>query len=82
MYPARLHCLQDSPGMNTGVGCHFLLQRIFPAQGSNRHLSLLLHWQAGSFNTMPPEKPSPDPKLKGKKACDAVCVSQPPKAQS
>ena len=28
-----------SPGKNTGVGCHFLLQRIFPTQGSN--LSLL-----------------------------------------
>ena len=25
----------DSPGMNTGVGCHFLLQGIFPTQGSN-----------------------------------------------
>ena len=25
----------DSPGKNTGVGCHFLLQRIFPTQGSN-----------------------------------------------
>ena len=24
-----------SPGKNTGVGCHFLLQRIFPTQGSN-----------------------------------------------
>ena len=23
------------PGRNTGVGCHFLLQRIFPTQGSN-----------------------------------------------
>ena len=23
---------------NTGEGCHFLLQRIFPAQGSNLHL--------------------------------------------
>ena len=23
------------PGMNTGVGCHFLLQGIFPTQGSN-----------------------------------------------
>ena len=27
---------------NTGVGCHFLLQGIFPSQGSNPHL---LHWQ-------------------------------------
>ena len=25
----------ESPGEDTGVGCHFLLQRIFPTQGSN-----------------------------------------------
>ena len=25
----------DSPGMNTEVGCHALLQGIFPTQGSN-----------------------------------------------
>ena len=25
----------DSPGKNTGVGCHFLLQWIFPTQESN-----------------------------------------------
>ena len=25
----------DSPGKNTGVGCHVLLQGIFPTQGSN-----------------------------------------------
>ena len=25
----------DSSGKNTGVGCHFLLQGIFPTQGSN-----------------------------------------------
>ena len=25
----------NSPGKNTGVGCHALLQRIFPTQGSN-----------------------------------------------
>ena len=25
----------DSPGKNTGVGCRFLLQGIFPTQGSN-----------------------------------------------
>ena len=33
--PARLLCPWDFPGKNTGVGCHFLLQRIFPTQGSN-----------------------------------------------
>ena len=35
----------DFPGKNTGVGCHFLLQGIFPTQGWNRHL---LRWQADS----------------------------------
>ena len=29
LQPARLLCLLDSPGKNTGVGCHFLLQGIF-----------------------------------------------------
>ena len=32
-------CPWDFPGKNTGVGCHSLLQRMFPTQGSN--LSLL-----------------------------------------
>ena len=30
--PARLLCPWDFPGKNTGVGCHFLLQGIFPNQ--------------------------------------------------
>ena len=34
-FPARLLCPWDSPGKNTGVGCHFLLQGIFPTQGLN-----------------------------------------------
>ena len=33
----------DSPGKNTGVGCHALLQGIFPTEGSNPGLLLLLH---------------------------------------
>ena len=28
----------DSPGKNSGVGCHALLQGIFPTQGSNSGL--------------------------------------------
>ena len=32
----------DSPGKSTGVGCHDLLQRIFPTQVSNLHLLCLL----------------------------------------
>ena len=35
--PARLLCPWASPG-NTGVGCHFLLQVIFPTQESNPSL--------------------------------------------
>ena len=35
LQPAQLLCPWDSPGKNTGVGCHFLLQEIFPTQGSN-----------------------------------------------
>ena len=38
------------PGKNTGVGCHFLLQGIFPTQGLKLRLLRLLHWQ---FNSLP-----------------------------
>ena len=36
----------DSPGKNTGVGCHALLQGIFPTQGWNlglTHYRQILH---------------------------------------
>ena len=39
----------DFPGKNTGVGCHSLLQGIFPTQGSNLCLLCLLHWQVDSL---------------------------------
>ena len=32
--------------LSMGVDCHFLLQSIFPTQGSNSHL---LHWQVDSL---------------------------------
>ena len=35
LQPTRLHSPWNSPGKNTGVGCHFLLQGIFPTQGLN-----------------------------------------------
>ena len=35
LQPTRLLCPWDSPGKSTGVGCHFLLQGIFPIQESN-----------------------------------------------
>ena len=55
--PARLLCPWDFSGKNTGVGCHALLQGIFPNQGSNLHLLCLLHWQTSSLSLVPPRKP-------------------------
>ena len=45
----------DSPGKNTGVGCHFLLQGTFPNQGLNPSL---LHGQVGSLPLAPPGNPT------------------------
>ena len=44
----------DSPGKNTGAGCHALLEGIFPTQGWNLNLLYLLHWQGGSLPLAPP----------------------------
>ena len=35
LWPATLLCPRYFPGKNTGVGCHLLLQGIFPTQGLN-----------------------------------------------
>ena len=47
-WPARFLCPWDSPGKNPGVGCHFLLQGIFPTYVSNPHLPCIL---SGRFFT-------------------------------
>ena len=42
------------PGKNTGVGCHFLLQGIFPTQGSNLsllHGKQILYWLSHQGST-------------------------------
>ena len=57
MDPSRLLCPWESPGKNTGVNCHALLQGIFPAQGSNPGLLRLLLWQVGPLPLAPPGKP-------------------------
>ena len=54
--PSRLFCLWNFSGKNTGEGGHFLLQGIFPTQGSNPSLLRLQHWQAGSLPLAPPGK--------------------------
>ena len=55
--PTRLLCPWNSPGKNTGVGCHFLLQGIFLTQGSNPCLLCLQPYQADSLPLAPPGRP-------------------------
>ena len=61
LQPARLLCPWDSPGKNTGVGCHALLQGIFPTQGSNpgllhcRWILYQLSYQGSPLSTIKPE---------------------------
>ena len=58
LWPARLLYPWNSPGKNTGVACHFLLQGIFPTQVI-RPTSLVFPALAGGFFTsVPPKKPS------------------------
>ena len=48
--PPWLLCPWNSLGKNTGVGCHVLLQGIFPTQGSNLQL-ISLALTGGIFTT-------------------------------
>ena len=50
-YFLRLLCPWDSPGNDTGVGCHFLLQGIFPTQGLSPCLFCLLRLTVEFFIT-------------------------------
>ena len=58
LQPASLFCPWGYPHKNTGVGCHFLLQGIFPTQRLNPCLLSLLHLQTGSLPLAPPGKPN------------------------
>jgi len=57
LQPARLLCPWDSPGKNTGVGCHALLQGVFLTHGLDLHLLCLLYCQAGSLPLAPSGRP-------------------------
>ena len=50
---------------NTWVGCHALLQRMFPSQGLNPQLLCLLHWQGSSLPLVPLGKLHCEPEPKG-----------------
>jgi len=55
--PAGQAPLSNSPGKNIGVGCHSLLQGIFPTQGLSPYLLCLPYLQAGFLPLAPPGKP-------------------------
>ena len=56
----RLLCPWNSPGKNTGVGCHSLLQGIFPTQGRNLGLLHCRQILTGKFlNCINCTKPFP-----------------------
>ena len=76
LYPAGFLCPWDSPGMNTRLGCHFLLQEIFPTQGLNPCILCLLHWQAGSLPLVPSGKPKEEGNMFLIRAC---LIKGPPK---
>ena len=50
LWLAILLCPWNSPGKNTGVDCHALLQGIFPTQGLNLHL-LNCRWSFYCWDT-------------------------------
>ena len=52
--PTRVLCPWNSPGKNTGVGSHSLLQRIFPDPGTEARSPAL---QVDSLLSDPPGKP-------------------------
>ena len=66
LQPTRLLCPQGSPGKNTRVGCHSLLQDIFPIQGSNPGL---LHCRQILFRLSDQGKPL-------KRSLDTLCCTQ------
>ena len=68
MQPTRLLRPWDFPGMNTGVGCHFLLQKIFLTQGSNPGL---LHRRLIPYHLSYREVPKV--KVKLAKTCWTLC---------
>ena len=55
LQPSTLLCPWNSPGKNTRVGCHALLQGIFSTQGSNL---VLLALRTDSLPSEPPGKPN------------------------
>ena len=69
--PAGSSVHRDSPGKNTVVGCHSLLQGIFPTQGSNLGS---LHCKADSLPVLSHQRSTETPPLTAK-----IVLDKPPK---
>ena len=67
--PGRFLRPWDSPGKSTGVGCHFLLQRIYLTQGSNLGLP---HGRKMLYHLS--HQGSPIPKKGNAKKCSKNCT--------
>ena len=59
LQPDRLLCPWDFSSKNTGGGCHFLPQWVFPTQGPSPVSSVPLALQADSLLLSPPGSPFP-----------------------
>ena len=71
LQPTRLLCPWSSPGKNTGVGCHSLLQRLFPTQGLNPSLP---HCRQVLYHLKPQRSPKQALiKRRCLRACSEVC---------
>ena len=49
LYAYQAPLSMDFSGQEYRAGCHFLLQGVFPTQGSNLSLLCFLHWQEDSL---------------------------------
>ena len=70
LWPARLLCPWNSPGKNTGVGGHSLLQGDLPNPGIDPRSPAL---QADSLPSEPPGKPRKYPYVKVAQLCLTLC---------
>ena len=69
MYPIRLLCPWNSPGKNTGVGCHSCLQGIFLTRGLNLGL---LHCRQILYH-LSHSKPAAAAAAKSLQSCPTLC---------
>ena len=70
LYPTKFLCPWDFPGKSTGVGCHFLLQEIFPTQGLNPGLP---HSQTVDASPSEPPAKSRTVAAKSLQSCPTLC---------